>query len=562
MKSKIQIFLYLPVVFAAGLFLTCNPGLHESLFNYTGIDVTKPVVVSASIVNSTTMEIVFSESVDVTSSENTGNYTITGSDATIETINSATRQLDKSRLRLSIAGSFSQPFYMVTASTAIADLRGNVLKDSPYNQASFIGEGSMPEYFSDGPVIEDPLSDGTSTFAMLMVYKNRVYIGPANSDNGFFSINADGTDAERVTFIFNGNPGTTTTLNPGPDSENGIDYFASGTIGGTECLFIGPSKTAGNLDYIYYTTDSGKILNFSYINLAPVLGPQTKGVSSMHTFNNRFYMSFPDTGGSRPYFIKLKNVMQNPAAGTDVFNLQAKNMPVIGKISNTASIIGLESMIDYNDNIYIADGGNNVINENGGIYQSSNNDPGDYDLNAGHWLDATPSSDTEWNKSATRFSLELLSNNKLNPSDKAFPAMAVFNGALYIIRNTIGTAGGPQLWKYDGADWSLVASNGTGITDMSNSDNQYITLLIVNGDRLYVGYNNDENGVQILRTKDGVTDPASESDFESVTSDGLGDSTSNREIFHSLSITSASVDYLWILCGIDGGNLRVYRTKN
>jgi len=423
-------------------------------------------------------------------------------------------------------------------------------------KVNLTGAVTMSESFSEGPVVNDPFSEGINNFSMMMAYKNRIYIGPANSDNAFFRIKPDGTEPETVSLIFNGNPGTTTTLNPGPDSEDGIDYFISGTIGGTEYLFIGPSRSAGSLDYIYYTTDTGDTLDFYYINLSNVLGPLTKGVSAMHIFNDQLYISFPDTSGSRPFLIKLKNILQTPAAGIDFFNLRAKNMPVVGNVDNTAGIIGLESMTDYNDNIYIADGGNNAVGEDGGIYKSTNNDPGDYDNYSSHWEDATPAN-AEW---GARFSNELQDTNKLTPSEKAFPAMTVFNGSLYITRNTSGS-GAPQLWKYNGSVWTLVAGNGSGITNMSNLNNQHITLLSVNGDRLYIGFNNSE-GVQIWRTKNAVGDPALESDFESVTSDGMGDSANNREIFHSLSVSDAGVDYLWLLCGIKGGALRVYRTEN
>jgi hypothetical protein len=89
--------------------------------------------------------------------------------------------------------------------------------------------------------------------------------------------------------------------------------------------------------------------------------------------------------------------------------------------------------------------------------------------------------------------------------------MIVFNGNLYAIRNTTG---GPRLWKYDGTNpWELVASNGTGITNMGDAENTYVTLLVRNGDRLYVGYDNASDGVQLWRTVEGVTDPVLKSDF-------------------------------------------------
>jgi len=52
--------------------------------------------------------------------------------------------------------------------------------------------------------------------------------------------------------------------------------------------------------------------------------------------------------------------------------------------------------------------------------------------------------------------------------------MTVFNGNLYMIRNTASASGGPKLWKYDGTNpWELVAGNvtTTGMTNMNDTDN-------------------------------------------------------------------------------------------
>jgi len=420
----------------------------------------------------------------------------------------------------------------------------------------------VPDKFTDGPVIEDLFSENISNFSMFLAYKNRIYIGPNSSENTFLRLNADGTNQEEASLVFHGESGTTTTLDPGPDSEDGIDFFISGFIDGTEYLFIGPSKSGGQLNYLYYTTDSGTDLDFDYIDINSVLGPQSKGISSMHTFNNNLYVSSPDTGAWKPRFSKISSIVSNPVDGTDVFNLEAGDMPGLGSENNEAYILGIDTIADFNSRLYIADGGSNASGVDGAIYRSKNNDPGDYFNFPDHWLNITPAGNPEWNKGGTRFSNELPGTNKLTPAMKAFPAMVVFNDLLYVIRNTNGTAGGPQLWKYDRTDWELVAANGTGISNMSNSNNSHVTLLVVNGERLYIGYNNSSDGLQIWRTKSCITDPATEIDFESVSTDGFGDAVNNKEIYHSLSMYVNSTDYLWVLCGSESGSLRVYRTMN
>jgi hypothetical protein len=108
----------------------------------------------------------------------------------------------------------------------------------------------------------------------------------------------------------------------------------------------------------------------------------------------------------------------------------------------------------------------------------------------------------------------------------------------------------------------LIADNGMGITNMGNMNSKKVTLLVVNGDRLYIGFDNSVDGVQVWRTLPGVTDPLAEADFEPITLDGLGDPPDNQKVYHGFSSADASNSYLWLLCGRDGVDLRVFRTNN
>ncbi len=247
-----------------------------------------------------------------------------------------------------------------------------------------------------------------------------------------------------------------------------------------------------------------------------------------------------------------------------------KGTPQNGAGGIAPKIIGIDSFGIFGDRLYIANGGRytDATNVDGGIVRSTSNDPAPYPGPGPDWEDAdTPIADTDWDDSDplnNRSSIFLTKTNKLIPADKAFPAMAVFNGNLYTIRNTAGASGGPQLWKYNGSNWSIVAENGTsaGITNMDDTDNTSITLLVVNGQRLYIGYDNSSDGVQIWRTVNGVTDPAFEGDFEQVSTGGFGDSANNQRIYNGISIVDGSTYYLWVLCGKAAGSIRIYRTSN
>jgi hypothetical protein len=548
------------------------------VFTGTGvIDSTTPRVLSAGLIDSDTVDVQFSEPVELILSENDANYTIIDNTGSPVSVIDAARQTDTSKVRLDISGTFTESIYTLTV-VNVTDEMGNPVV-SPDDTVYFTGEGTIPEQLEDGVVIVDPMGDGTSEFSMLTRYKGKIYMGPSGTDDKVFRVNPGGSDPALVTFLFTTDGiNYTTSLAPGPDTfkgtEDGIDYITGGTVRVdgtlTECLFIGPSKSRGDLNYIYYTTDSGSTLEFKPVDLDgtnDLLGPATKGVSSMIVFNGNLYIGFPDTGGKRPYMLKIVNIVEDPVVDTDAFNLSAVDMPRIGKNgtpSNQGKDVGIDSFGIFNNRLYVANGGAAAADQDGGIIRSTTEYPAPFPGAGPDWEDNTPAAVTEWdNSGSNRFSKELHGTNKLIPADKAFPAMTVFNGNLFAIRNTTGGSGGPQLWKYDGTNpWELVASNGTGITNMGDAENTSVTLLVKNGDRLYVGYDNANDGVQLWRTVEGVTDPALESDFEQVSTSGFGDAANNHRIYNGISIASAGTDYLWVLCGKEAGSLRVYRTNN
>jgi hypothetical protein len=545
-----------------------SPNFKE--FYGTGaVDNTKPTVLSAELIDSDTVEVTFSEPVEPSSSQTASNYTIKDNLDNILTVSTATRQADKSKVWVDIAGLFSECLYTVIVDTNVTDMSFNSLQDPPDNKVSFAGQGAMPESFDDGPVMVDPMAEGTNSFSLLTKYRGRIYLGPAKANNAVFRLKPDGSDPELVSFTFHVGMTYSNSLDPGPDGEDGIDYVAGGIINGTEHLFIGPANSSGNLDYIYFTSDNGSHLNFDPMDLGSITGGATEGVSSMIVFNDNLYIGYPDDGGKRPYLHKIVNIKQNPVVGTDVLNLNGDEMPRIGKngdfgLQNNGSPVGIDSFGVYGNRLYLANGGTGNIDEDGGILASTNSNPLPYNTNPGDWSDITPISKSEWYNAPfdDRFSLELPNLNKLIPAEKAFPAMAVFNNRLYVIRNTDGSPPGPQLWKYDGFIWSLVADNGMGLSDMGNPNNKTASLLVVNGDRLYIGYDNSGDGIHVWRTMAGVTDPVFASDFEPVSTDGFGDPANNETIFHGLSIPSGGTDYLWLLSGKSGGSIRFYRTQN
>jgi hypothetical protein len=538
---------------------------YEDFYGTGPVDLTEPIVLAAAMVDSDTVEVQFSEPMEQGSVEMASNYTLRDNLGGTVFVSIATRQPDPARVRLDIMGTFSEALYMLTVNQSVTDLNSNNLAGSPFDTLSFEGEGLIPQTIGDGPVMIDPLGEGVNNFSMLASYRGRIYIGPANDDNAVFRMKPDGTNPELVSFRFNVGPVYSNSLDPGPDGEDGIDCIAGGIIGGDEYLFIGPSKSSGDLGYVYYTMESGNNLDFNSMDFDAILGGYTVGVSAMQVFNNSLYIGFPDTVFFKPYLYKVVNLVQSPVIDLDVFNLDANTMPRIGAFgspNNGGGILGIDTFGVYQNRLFLGNGGSGSNDNDGGIIGSTVDDPDPFDVTPGHWQDVTPTFLPEWYDGGNRHSMELPSANKIIPGQKAFPAMAVFNGRLYLIRNTEDFSNRPQLWMYDGITWTLISDNGSGGSDMGNADNTAASLLAVNGDRLYIGYDNSTSGAQLWRTGPGITDPLFIGDFEPVSTDGFGDPAANERIYYGLSISSDGADYLWILSGRSGGTISVYRTTN
>jgi hypothetical protein len=220
------------------------------------------------------------------------------------------------------------------------------------------------------------------------------------------------------------------------------------------------------------------------------------------------------------------------------------------------------------------------------------------------------------------------------PAVKAIPKMVIFNGDLYLIRNAcktpitdsmfgtggscelnsafenLGTKGAgpfcaktcksgdeiPQLWRlksYDevgsiagSGDWQFIGNLVSGRTDMGGAtwtdgvgqaaktvNNTEVTLLEVNGNRLYIGFDNSNAGVNIWRTKSGISSPAGENDFEAVCQTGnqcaasasqfgFGDSINNTRIFDSTSVEDAGTYFLILNSGNGSNGLKIFRSAN
>jgi hypothetical protein len=452
-------------------------------------------------------------------------------------------------------------------------------------------------------LVSNPLGDG-SPFAQVVDYNGRLYVGPNRNGTGGVSLDLDGLGGRSFSFFLykdttgsnlsNNTSGSSTfpsigvtgcaanTTACGPDNEDGRGFFFSGRVGTQPWLGIGGARSGGDLDYVYLGQDTDDLgtMYLRYLDLSLVLGGQTKGFSAALFFQDRLYLGFPDGGGSRPYLVVTKRLPGadpglDAAVGVDVENLQADKMPGIGlngtPTNKFASPLLIDTLTAFNDRLY-------VVN-NGGCMRSTNPTPRAYGTFPADWASCTPSL-AAWSSLTSKTTTKAAD---LEPVDRAVPGMAVFQGRLYLARNTTV---GPQLFMCtpgttgsttdcDPGDWSLVAANSTGNTQLSQfdePDNTALSLLMATPRSLFVGFNNSTKGVVVLRSSGATPVPTARADFvgkggcsaaqlatgcEGVGGNGLG--AGATRLFDGVVAGDSGSESLYLTAGNGTGPAGLYR---
>lgn len=452
-------------------------------------------------------------------------------------------------------------------------------------------------------LVSNPLGDG-SPFAQVIDYNGRLHVGPNRNGTGGVSLDLDGLGGRSFGFhLYKDTTGSNVSQNAssvstyssigmagctantaacGPDNEDGRGFFFSGRVGTQPWLGIGGARNGGDLDYVYLGQDTDDLgtMYLRYLDLSLLLGGQTKGFSAALFFQDRLYLGFPDTGGSRPYLLVVKRLPSadpglDASVGVDVENLQADKMPGIGSngtpTNKFASPLLIDTLIAFNDRLY-------VVN-NGGCVRSTNPTPGAYGTAPADWASCTPSL-AAWSSLTSKTTTKAAD---LEPADRAVPGMAVFQGRLYLARNTTvgpqlfmctpGTTGSPT--DCDPGDWSLVAANSTGNTQLSQFDepgNTALSLLKATSRSLFVGFNNGTKGAVVLRSSGATPIPTARGDFvgtggcsaaqlasgcEGVGGNGLG--AGATRLFDGVVAGATGFESLYLTAGNGTGPAGLYR---
>ncbi|WP_257447204.1 hypothetical protein [Archangium lipolyticum] len=217
---------------------------------------------------------------------------------------------------------------------------------------------------------------------------------------------------------------------------------------------------------------------------------------------------------------------------------------------------------------------------NGGCIRSTTPTPRPYGSAPADWSPCTPSS-TDWSSRTSRTTTKTAN---LEPSDKAVPQLAVFQGRLYFARNTTV---GPQLFACDPAgtgsskdcdpgDWSLVAANSTGdplLTQFDNPANTALSLLVATSRSLFVGFDNGTQGAVVLRTSQAR--PAQRSEFTGMEGcsaaqhptgcaglEGSGLGVGATRLFDGVAFGPAGDEAACFTAGTGTGPVRLFRLRD
>jgi hypothetical protein len=518
---------------------------------------------------------------------NSGDAAATNVVPTLAVTGSAVVTLVSSPAPADIPGGATQTFQWVYSTSANGSLEfsaqasGTDAVDGQTRSAQASASGTVGDV---ALIASDPFGDG-SPFAYVFEYSGRVFVGPRSNGAGAVSMLPDGSGGRSESFLFNavsidlntskgpyaslGYSGCTKdTTQCGPDNENGRADFYSGVLNGAEILVAVGTRTNDHLRHIYATSDTASSKTFAATAFDGVgVDGGSRGVTSMLAVGSRFYVGFAQAGGGA----RLVYFDQGFVANPPFTNLDVKDIPGFG-VGNPAPVQLIDTLAEYNGLLYLAN--------NNGCARSTVAEPQPYNtgligLLTGpqNWASCTPNA-TQWTK---KISVTTTKTTDFTPADRAVPQMVLYQGRLYLARNTTT---GPQLWvcnpgsdgSCDPAEWSLVAPNDTGDTALTSFDDPNltsITLLAATAQHLYVGYDGP-SGVQLFRAS--TATPINRADFQGqsgcnaanhpASCDGLNGAGLGQgvtRIWSDAVMSFSGSDYLYLSAGTGTAGARVYR---
>ncbi|MFZ5631175.1 MAG: beta strand repeat-containing protein [Spirochaetota bacterium] len=198
--------------------------------NFSGIgsSVTAPTLYQAVLINSTTVELSFSEQMALTAAQNTAHYTVSGGN----TVSAAVLQSDATKVRLTISpGAYgSSNSYTVTGTTGLTDTAGNAL-GTPAS-ATFSGSATAPAVTNLGDSSDLGVSNSDNiTNPSVFPTPGLVFTGTVAANTTVYLYD-DGVVVGTAVSDSSGNY-TITLTSAGSTVTNGNNVFTVATVGPT-----------------------------------------------------------------------------------------------------------------------------------------------------------------------------------------------------------------------------------------------------------------------------------------------------------------------------------------
>ncbi|PJZ27478.1 hypothetical protein CH352_16870 [Leptospira hartskeerlii] len=460
---------------------------------------------------------------------------------------------------------------------------------SPSDRASFIGMGTSILNFSDGTFFSDPFTDG-SVFSFAFNFGGRVYLGTNDLNNAAFRFDPNGSNSVLTKFSFSSGTcsgtdsfgygtGTTCGTNMGPNGERGVVGFSSATLTissvNYEILLSGVLKDGVTRGY--FTQSNDIILPWTEFGYSATGGANTKSIQTVYAVDNHVYLGLSSAHGTQAPILTHHTVtapggIVSVGTGTDMGIRSVSNLGKGGStdnLKNTSKVVGIDSIIKYNGNLYVAN--------NGGIRYSS-------DFSG--FTSSVLSTPTSFSGTTLVLPPQPSGLEKVNPGKKGITKLLEYNGYLYMARNV--AAGSTctntdtlqdcqtnlrgELWKCDpttsgGAttcdpgDWVRIITG----TETELGTANAISILQNNGSGvLYVGFDDPTNGVKIFRVNS-VNVPSTSGTMTSAGwtqqgTNGLGTvSPLYIRFISSTSISDGYYNYVYVTAGTGSNAIKVFR---
>jgi uncharacterized protein YjdB len=489
---------------------------------------------------------------------------------------------------------------------AIKDLGSNNLQGNPKDRMSFMGLGTNVNNFEAGWYMDDPFQDG-SYFSFTFNYKGKVYVGPNSQNNTTLRLDANGDNIVSNTYAFTNfsgyaNPGTCTgtpgfgmgfqdlsnqscvsypaTNYTGYHTEQGIVGYTSLSIGNADFLVVGAIRT--NIKNSYFTQDMANKQTYKPFQLPSYSGGgNVKSVQTFYAYGNNLYIGLScDLSTQCPSLLKVNPTISGSditaiSSSTNAYSIpfgnQTTNVTGQGasgnKITNSNDPIGIDSVLGYENVIYVAN--------SGGIVKSADIHTATSANGVNDITNITPTGMNTTGKSTLVLPGQATSGTypegllKVSPGQRGIPFLKVHNGNIYMVRNVSQKDNGVtvstdaiteanktpnygELWKCtvgadkicDQTEWTKVLTSNTDINANARSISMFeITPTGV----VYLGFDGSEaangssnQGFQIYRKNVGTNSDITAGDAGSWVlqgSAGLDSGDANNKYTHIQSST-------------------------